>query len=75
MKGVRVSPDHSSLPEGWIAVPIGTHAQAACHTLGGEEAVQPAAPPATQPATDSAAESADEVEPARDVDVPMCLAA
>jgi hypothetical protein len=58
------------VPEGWIAAPTGTHAQAARRTLSGEEPAQPAAPPAWQPATDSAAESADELQLVRDVDVP-----
>jgi hypothetical protein len=63
------------LPEGWIAAPTGTHAQAARRTLSGEEAAQPAAPPAAQPATDSAAESADEVEISRNVDLCAHVAA
>jgi hypothetical protein len=58
------------LPEGWIAAPTGTHAQAPGRTLSGEEPAQAAAPPVVQAATELAAEIADEVELARDVDVP-----
>jgi hypothetical protein len=45
-------------------------AQAAGRTLSGKEPAQVAAPPVVQAATDSAADSANEVELARDVDVP-----
>jgi hypothetical protein len=45
-------------------------AQAAGRTLSGEEPAQAAPPPVVQAATDSAADSANEVELARDVDVP-----